>query len=272
MTTTTETPTTDEVIVGMLTENTGSHFLDSGGAYGRAWERNQGTTIEDWKARPEATLDQWGCYTLDVFHFLSDRLDYDPDLDALFGEFCDSREDTYWMQDMEDFPAWLAENHGDEYGTSPDHCTINTYNNEDALSQTLQFTLFTLGEHSDAIYGEFVLLQIHGGCDVRGGYTRPRVFRTCGEIALLDNARGTIVCSGPTVDENQQILDGVPGPSRENHVWDTEDAGYSWRDAGCSYPERLEDLPDLETLRDEDGVFHCPVCDGTLSVYGPIAG
>ena len=37
---------TKEIIYGMLIENTGTHFLDSGGAYGRAWERNQGKTIK----------------------------------------------------------------------------------------------------------------------------------------------------------------------------------------------------------------------------------
>ena len=32
---------TKELIYQMLTENTGSHFLDSGGAGNRHWQRNQ---------------------------------------------------------------------------------------------------------------------------------------------------------------------------------------------------------------------------------------
>lgn len=32
---------TKHLIYEMLTENTGRHMLDSGGAYGRNWERNQ---------------------------------------------------------------------------------------------------------------------------------------------------------------------------------------------------------------------------------------
>ena len=54
-----DTRSTDEVIVAMLTENTGRHFLDSGGAYGRNWERNSGKTVADFKSKPSATLEIW---------------------------------------------------------------------------------------------------------------------------------------------------------------------------------------------------------------------
>lgn len=39
--------TTREIIYAMLTSNTGSHMLDSGGAYGRHWERNASKSIYD---------------------------------------------------------------------------------------------------------------------------------------------------------------------------------------------------------------------------------
>ena len=38
---------TKEVIYQMLIESTGQHMLDSGGAYGRHWERNQKMSLED---------------------------------------------------------------------------------------------------------------------------------------------------------------------------------------------------------------------------------
>ena len=41
--------TIEQTIFEMITENTGSHMLDSGGAYGRNWQRNQGKTIDDFK-------------------------------------------------------------------------------------------------------------------------------------------------------------------------------------------------------------------------------
>jgi len=52
---------------------------------------------------------------------------------------------------------------------------INTYNYENLLSQVLQFILL---EGKDDTY---IILQVHGGCDVRGGYTKPRVFRVIDE-------------------------------------------------------------------------------------------
>ena len=40
---------TEQVIYNMLTENTGTHFLDSGMANGRHWQKNQVKTLEDFK-------------------------------------------------------------------------------------------------------------------------------------------------------------------------------------------------------------------------------
>lgn len=44
---------TKEVILSQLQENTGRHMLDSGGAYGRSWERNQGKTWDDFTKNPD---------------------------------------------------------------------------------------------------------------------------------------------------------------------------------------------------------------------------
>ena len=38
-----------KTIYKMLTENTGTHFLDSGGGNGRNWQRNQIKTIKDFQ-------------------------------------------------------------------------------------------------------------------------------------------------------------------------------------------------------------------------------
>ena len=51
--------------------------------------------------------------------------------------------------------------------------TYNTYNGEcHTLTQVLQ------GTNLGGPYSEYVFLQVHGGCDVRGGYTAPRVYST----------------------------------------------------------------------------------------------
>jgi len=82
--------TTKEILQGMLTENTGRHFLDSGGAYGRNWERNQSTdfdkvpvtslSFERWE-HPRGTSQEVSI-THDVYHWLLERLDFSEDVDA----------------------------------------------------------------------------------------------------------------------------------------------------------------------------------------------
>jgi len=41
-----------KLVYKMLTENTGVHFLDSGGTDGRMWQRNAKKTIEDFANEP----------------------------------------------------------------------------------------------------------------------------------------------------------------------------------------------------------------------------
>ena len=40
---------TEQQIYNMLTESTGTHFLDSGGGSGRHWQQNKKRTLEDFK-------------------------------------------------------------------------------------------------------------------------------------------------------------------------------------------------------------------------------
>ena len=50
---------------------------------------------------------------------------------------------------------------------------FNTYNGGSDLSQVLQGAWL-----EDADGDTYLLLQIHGGCDVRGGYTDAKLFKT----------------------------------------------------------------------------------------------
>lgn len=214
-TTTNDTPDapelneTQRVILAMLRENTGRHFLDSGGAYGRSWERNQ---TRDLVNAPASTLEARVythrdtdettpelSVTHSVFHWLSDRLEYAPELDAVFQRFADwpTRTDEGCLLIMRQFADLVCKHEaragndaGGLYKDGPPRI-VNTYNGEDLLSQTIQYCYLDTDT-----YGEIVILQIHGGCDVRGGYTRPRVFVGNGhsDLAILDNARASIYC------------------------------------------------------------------------------
>jgi hypothetical protein len=174
------TITSQQVIAEMLTENTGRHILDSGDAYGRHWQKNNGRTLSEWNSEPEAWADSWGV-TLSVYHYLTNRLEYAPLLDEEFRSFCEANPD--------DSHLGLAESFATEKDSSAH--SWNTYNGNDSLSQTLQGVTFSDGDEV------FVLLQIHGGADVRGGYTTPRAFRVTVDMAEAfpyDNADYYLHC------------------------------------------------------------------------------
>ena len=169
-----------QTIYNMLTENTGCHMLDSGGAYGRNWQRNEKKTLQDFENEPAATLEidtkedgtMWGCYpTVNVFHKLTSGL---LELDTLCNE--------YNVLDCNDW-------NGEFYGTSQDQCfwledhcfvthsespeEFNTYNWDNNFTQVLQGQFLEHEPTGDT----YLLLQIHGGCDVRGGYTDAKLFK-----------------------------------------------------------------------------------------------
>lgn len=96
-----------EKLAEMFVENTGTHFLDSGGAYGRAWQRNQQAMGErtplEWLASvPQAQITdhqvqgnyKWIGVTINTYHFLEKCLSYDETLTEAFKAWC-AKEDEY---------------------------------------------------------------------------------------------------------------------------------------------------------------------------------
>lgn len=231
----TETMSTEDVLVAMLTENTGRHFLDSGGAYGRHWEQNRGMTVADAMERPEISVSTWArdkgaeveYVTLDVFHFLRARCDFDAELDAEFREFANAeeREREPWFACLDE---WLTDIGATFEGGAP--CTVNTYNGEDSLSQVIQYTMFDHPEDGETI----AAVSIHGGCDVRGGYTAPRMFRI-GYFGLADNADCEIFLSEPETPAAElaqgAMFDEYPVPTGGRRVL------YSVRSGTIDYRE-----------------------------------
>mgnify|MGYP003123414784 CR=1 FL=1 len=176
----------EQLVFSMITENTGTHMLDSGGAGGRAWQRNQGLTIEHFQNEPEATIkvcavdDEWPEVDVSIFHKLTDGSLY---LDDLCNEFnaidCGQWNGEYYGTDSE-MSDWL-----DDHGFESEGDGWNTYNWGSVLSQTLQ------GQDLKRDGEDYILLQVHGGADVRGGYTDAKLFKVnehCMPVeAILDN-------------------------------------------------------------------------------------
>lgn len=173
-----------ETIAQMLTENTGTHFLDSGGSNGRAWQQNAGKVVADFQAQPSATAEiyvrEWQgklvaevLPCVNIFHLLTGgALELDDlchEFNAMPVENWDgdyngvSLEGAEWLE-ARGF-AMCKESRGG----------WNTYNWNAAHSQVMQGNELTLeGEYGEEKY---LLLQIHGGADVRGGYTDARLFK-----------------------------------------------------------------------------------------------
>lgn len=170
-----------KLIYKMLTENTGIHFLDSGFSNGRMWQRNQKKTIQDFINEEEETYFFDGKYlerTVSVFHYLS-GLELDDICDK-FNRRNNNPKD--WEGELPSInnseiygvskraANWLTEN----YPVDVEY-TVNTYNHDSDLSQILQYSKIEIW--LDGQNETYFLIQIHGGADVRGGYTDAKLFK-----------------------------------------------------------------------------------------------
>jgi len=278
---------TKEVIDAMLKENTGRALCDSGGYGGRMWERNQNKDFEKQQicylrfSVPPNDGDpstDWHLETFmhNIYHWLAERGTFDESmqkaLDA-FAELPDNKE-LNWLSLQEAFVEHLEEiteprtiTH--PWGTpkeGPNFLVINTYNHESLLSQVMQYVAFSV-EEKILVFGQtiepgdYVLISIHGGADVRGGYTAPKAFltnfqETCNNI--LEDRNGSIYCEGSGADEP--------------HWWDTYDGDnfdteteFEFRDMEATSDPELKGKGYLYI--DKEGNGHCPKCGGLLVGY-----
>ena len=90
-----ETKVTQCVLKEMFCENTGSHFLDSGGAYGRGWQRCQAIKEQDWMEAEMINVEvdsyrdgeHYVYMTKNTYLFLCEHLVYDIVMDKQFHQF-----------------------------------------------------------------------------------------------------------------------------------------------------------------------------------------
>jgi hypothetical protein len=171
----------EKLIYSMLTENTGSHFLDSGGASNRSWQKNGKKSLKDFQNEPAVSyyLNTESKYkdierTVSVFHYLQSFYELDSICDKFnrINKNCTNWDsDLYGVSDKgQKFLDLVTENKASRYAIGYDR-SWNTYNGESDLSQVLQGTDIKINGES------YVLIQIHNGADVRGGYTDAKLFK-----------------------------------------------------------------------------------------------
>jgi hypothetical protein len=284
-----EVTPTERVIAEMLLENTGAHMLDSG-LYGRAWQMERAKygldgglpnskwhggpshqpkepeepTIEQIAAmkrdEPDAWFSDWGIYA-STFHWLTRRLEYDERADRKFRRFAevmdygkDRYDKTKWHGVMEHFVEQLKKR-GEVENLTGD----NTYNHDNHFDRDVQYFEFRFEPKWDddkpvLEAGVWVFVEIHGGADIRGGYTNPRLFRG-GEYGLGDYGSIGVTCEG-NIPEGQLTIGGREAYHDEiHHSWDTSYDGYSLK------TENGDDI-DLKEDEDRNTIWVCPI-DGT---------
>ena len=290
---------TKDIIKGMLTENTGTHFLDSGGAYGRHWQQNQSKVEQDpnyFENQPSATIDFWECerdgqieqeigVTINLYHWLCSRVEYSEVMQRKYEAFTKNKYRhydeyqgvDYDMTDMEEFIEALSNKYevtglyGDDYRT-PSVCY--TYNCENNLSQDMQFIYFEADLDGCGLV-PFVLLQIHNGADARGGLTSPKCFE------IDDSMHGDSACwfdwqRCSICDESGNAWDSEGGWSNWSHEryvpanYHKDQASLfsdgAFDDRSVDY-SKLPNLDDYTLETDDDGNPLSPIDGSVLEAY-----
>lgn len=173
----------------LLTENTGTHPADSGDAYGRHWQENR-QKLKNFMDKPSSTYEvrSYGdsfevLVRTNLFQFLNYRLTFRADITQHFYE--QVRSDTEyeghsWMNCMKLYAS--RERNLRKWGLKTTLGVGYTYNFENTLSQDIQTCIMM---DNDSCYGHgIVLLQVHNGCDARGGFTVPVAFE-CSDMEYL---------------------------------------------------------------------------------------
>ena len=276
---------TKEKLQQQFKQNTGRALCDSGGTpqyddsgnyigssngYGRRYEQLAGKDLDD---GPTVWLDGGSLdVTRSAYHFLSDVLEYDAELDDIWQRYyvgvelfdssssCDNSELESSCQQFLEWAADLANDRSSDFYTRlrhhmEEHCDshtptlmtvfieflkicgrraysiggMNTYNGECILDTTLQFEMVRVDDY------DYVIMQTHNGCDVRGGYSDPVVYGCdCDDLQRYNHV--SLCCR-----------------SHDEHEWFSDD-GWNWYSNfdACSSQLRELSLVEVEDIDDPE--------------------
>jgi len=205
---------TKAILWDMWTENTGAHILDSGDMYGRGWEKARQNGFEAYEKEPIVKVEVFRkddiVLTVSTWHFLNEylkRTEFAERIEKIF---------YWWSQkgERENWPWWSCiEEFCEEVRRRGYYIHLsNTYNYDNLLDEVLQYGLIMKDDYFDG--PGLIILQVHRGCDVRGGYTKPRIFEVH-DVGCFLMAHHDIhaLCS------------------KCEKGWDSDDCGFHWYDA-----------------------------------------
>ena len=248
----------DKIVSDMLKENTGTHFLDSGGEGGRAWQQNQKRDfLKEAASTLEVDVSQKDLIiSTSTFFYVTEFWETTTESERLQREFLKFAElpendNDGWMSLMKKFydevlyPE-IDDHDWDAYNIGRGGGITNTYNYESSVDQILQYMLFSWQDNCP-----FIMLQIHGGADARGGYTAPHFFAFKTREHDIDEF---LLCDG-----DYSVYVG-------EEQWYTDDHGRHWYFEGSSSRSM-----DRSEFAEHIGKF-LGVTDETLKFEGDLHG
>lgn len=268
---------TEAALKPMFVEDTGRVMIDSGDHFGRQFQARRRNPPEK---QPYATMkaevqkhkdpktgkesrDLWIDGRINCMWFLADNLRYSASMTRRFRAFAEQpeKEGLCWLELMEEF-AGARPGASGLYGDGPPIVNY-TYNFQTLLDQDYQYcyweevvgkvpdtywdqktnAVITVEGKTRDIKAKYFLVQIHGGCDARWGFTAPRCFAAHGdsETTVLFGGTDASLCGKKT-----------------GSIWHTDDGGSHWywdhsteateaaTKNGIEIKSRLDDYPVLE--------------------------
>ena len=174
----------ERLVLEMLKTNTGIAMCDSGGDNGRHWQRNQTRDFVNESPVEVDIYEDEVLYTINIYHYMIDKLEVDEICKKYNKLKCEDWDGAwYWISESQ--TKWL-EKRFDIWAS------WNTYNGDSRLSQDLQTTSLLEINSSNYEYPEYILIQIHQGCDIRGWYTDAKMFRIKSDTFLSENVYWTL--------------------------------------------------------------------------------
>jgi len=248
---------TERQIAKMLTENTGTHVLDSGGAFGRKWQENQG---RDFITEPVLKVksgnesddnDPELIFSYNVFHYLSNFVILSFEAKKLqkmfFRHFSHRSKDDRMVDVISRFTGMFTKCGGCD--------SVNTYNYNNLISQNLRYVIFDVTEKGRT--KNYIIIEIHGGADIRMGYTAPQIFEIP-DLAGFNKAQSELSCSC----------------NKCHMMWNSEDCGDSWTYVGNKGGEEIKfagldecKIPTEFSAKKEKGEIVHKKCGGQLSFW-----
>lgn len=225
-------------------ENTGKSLCDSGGAYGYEYDKD----VDPEDSPIILSWDEGGPATLNTAVYLNERYEIDRELQEKFDRFCEeTEEDLSWIELGEVFMESL------EYSCAS---AENMYNLDTDLSQTFEHRIWVhvdddpCSGRNDWVFSDgnkVVVINIHTGCDVRGGYGRPIFCRSMGSYTIPSSPTAEyFILSGVDAKGNELSSDARMELCEE---WANGYTDYPWGQLEKDVKEFLEETRTSDTVQ-----------------------